>query len=67
MELGLAEGIAILEEGDWEEIFLTPEEEARWREALAPLLDDWAAARDAEGLSGTEIINDARQWLDELS
>lgn len=69
MQIGLAEGIDILEArgGAWEEIILTPTEEARWRETLAPLYDQWAEARNAEGLPGTEMINDALQWAEELS
>jgi len=69
MALGQQEGYDILKArgDDWEQIFLTPEEEARWREALAPMYDEWAEARNAEGLPGTEIINDALQWLDELT
>ena len=69
MALGGEEGYAILRArgDDWEQIFLTPEEEARWIEALTPLRDAWAVARNAEGLPGTDILNDALAYLAELT
>lgn len=69
MALGQSEGYKILEArgADWEQIFLTPEEEARWKQALMPLMDAWAEAREAEGKPGKAVLADALSILEELT
>ena len=69
MKDGEAEGLKILQArgANWQQIFLTPQELARWQAAVAPLLDKWAADRNKEGKPGTAVLNDAKQLLAQLN
>jgi len=46
-------------------MFLLPAEDYEHvSEAVRPVLDDWAEAREAEGLPGKDILEDALLWAD---
>ena len=40
-----------------EEIWLTPDEEARWMEKLQTIDNNWVAKIDSKGLSGKKILD----------
>jgi TRAP-type C4-dicarboxylate transport system substrate-binding protein len=57
------EGFKVAQEGGRELYSLTAEESARWRKAIEPLIDKWAADIDAKGLPGTEAVAIARHVM----
>ena len=50
LEYAKSEGLEI--------ITLSPTEVSRWKEAVRPLLDDYAARMKAKGLPGRELLNE---------
>ncbi len=44
---------------------LAPEERARWAQALPDIAGTWAAAADAQGLPGTDVLNTYMAFLKE--
>lgn len=56
--IGLDYGIA---EHGLEVIHLTAEEEARWKALLEPVVEEWVAKREAEGLPGRQVIDLVRE------
>lgn len=56
--IGLEYGIA---EHGMEVIHLTAEEEARWKALLEPVVEEWIAKREAEGLPGRQVIDLIRE------
>lgn len=55
-----AEALKTYQEAGVELITLTEAEKALWVQALQPVLDDWIAAREAEGLPARQMIDDIR-------
>ena len=54
-------GIAKAKEAGHEFIDYTPEEKAKWIEAVKPFHDKWAANIDSQGLPGTDVVSFLRQ------
>lgn len=46
---------------------LPPEEEERWRNAVRPLWDEWAADMEAKGLPGREVLNETLRLIEEYA
>ncbi len=57
MELAVSKGNQIIK--------LSPEEEARWAKAVAPVLEEYVKTTKAKGLPGEEAFNFCRTWLKE--
>lgn len=56
--IGLEYGVA---EHGMEVIHLTPEEEAIWKALVAPVVDSWIEAKEAEGLPAGQVIDIIRE------
>ncbi|MEQ8968364.1 MAG: TRAP transporter substrate-binding protein [Azospirillaceae bacterium] len=48
-------------------IMLDAEEEARWREAAEPVVENWIAQMDDEGVDGAALVEEARTLIEEYS
>ncbi len=48
-------------------IYLTPQEQARWRNAVKPLQDDYVKATESKGLPGKEAVEYRRQLIEKYS
>jgi len=49
-------------------IYVLPtEERERWKEAVRPVVDDWIAEMEAEGLPAQAMIDDAASWVEKYS
>ena len=46
-------------------IKLSPEEDARWAKAVAPVLEEYVKTTKAKGLPGEEAFNFCHTWLKE--
>ena len=57
------EGRAFIRELKHEEISLAPEEEARWVQAVKPILDEYVAGCAAKGLPGAEVLADLQAGI----
>lgn len=57
------EGRAFIRELGREEIALTPEEQARWVQAVKPILDEYVAGCTAKGLPGAELLADLQAGI----
>lgn len=55
-----AEALKTYQENGVELIELEADEKAAWRAALAPVLEDWMAAREAEGLPARAMLDQIR-------
>ena len=58
-----AEGTAFIRELGREEISLSEEEQARWIEAVKPILDEYLAGCAAAGLPGAELLADLQSII----
>lgn len=55
-----AQAREVFKQAGLESITLSAEEEARWKEAAAPLIDEFIAENEAEGRPAREFVNDMR-------
>ena len=61
------EGLEFVKSLDREIIPLPPEEEARWKEAVQPVIDEYISQAAEENLPGEELVNDIRSRIEALS
>jgi TRAP-type C4-dicarboxylate transport system substrate-binding protein len=57
------EGRAFVEELKREIIPLSPEEQAKWKERVQPILDEYVAAAEAKKLPGAEFLKDIQTMI----
>ena len=57
------EGLAFIRELGRTETALSAEEQARWREAVQPILDEYTAACTAKNLPGAEFLADLQKGI----
>ncbi len=62
-----SEGRDYVEELGREIITLPPEEEARWVDAVQPVIDEYVAETEEKDLPGQELVEDINQRISELS
>ena len=60
-----AEGLTFVQELGREFISLSPEEEARWQQQVAPILDRYLAQAAEKGLPGADFLRDAQALIAE--
>ncbi len=61
------EGLEFVRELDREIISLSQAEEDRWSEAVDPVIDEYIAAAEEQGLPGKALVADIRSRIEELS
>jgi TRAP-type C4-dicarboxylate transport system substrate-binding protein len=61
------EGEAFVQELERETIILSPQEDERWKEAVAPVLEDYVKAADEQGLPGDVFLKDIQDKIAEYS
>jgi TRAP-type C4-dicarboxylate transport system substrate-binding protein len=61
------EGLEFVKSLDREIIPLPPEEEARWKEAVQPVIDEYISQAAEKNLPGEELVNDIRSRIEALS
>jgi TRAP-type transport system periplasmic protein len=59
-----AEAVEYLRKMDNEIIPLSKEENARWAEAIRPVIDDYIQTAESKGLPGKEYTQAIREWID---
>ncbi|MGQ9649937.1 MAG: TRAP transporter substrate-binding protein [Phycisphaerae bacterium] len=57
------EGTAFVKELGREIITLSPEEQARWKERVQPILDEYVAAAEAKSLPGAAFLKDIQMMI----
>ncbi|GAB4391571.1 MAG: TRAP transporter substrate-binding protein [Kiloniellaceae bacterium] len=67
MDEGDAPGIAIAEKSGNKLIMLDEAEVARWKEAAAPLAEQWIAEMNAKGYDGAAMVADAKALIAEYA
>ena len=60
------EGIKFFMNQKGQAIGLDAKEQARWKKAVAPIIDDYVTKANAKGLNGKQIVDFIKQNLDEL-
>ena len=58
-----AEGLEFVKGLNRELIYLPPEEEARWKAQMAPLLEKYLAQAGEKGLPGAEFLKEAQEQI----
>ncbi len=59
LEYGIEQGVEVIE--------LSPAEDAKWRQIIEPVVDNWIQKKEAAGLPGGEIVEIVRELDAEIS